>query len=50
MDIDKITTAFLIIAPTAMHRMAHEDGECATARGNKQSNKPILLFSCLIFL
>lgn len=22
------------ISPCAMHKMAHEDGECATARGN----------------
>jgi len=23
------------ISPCAMHKMAHEDGECASARGNK---------------
>lgn len=22
------------VSPCAMHRMAHEDGECASARGN----------------
>jgi len=27
------------ISPCAMHKMAHEDGECASARGNKTLQK-----------
>jgi len=39
-DVDPSTTVLgqrvaapLLVAPTAYHRMAHDDGECATARG-----------------
>jgi len=33
---DTVTTAPFGIAPTGIQKMAHEEGECATARGNTQ--------------